>query len=218
MKNLYALCALLLVFSCFASAQTSRHIIQLRDKKNTPYTLADPSAYLSAKAIARRTIQNISIDSTDLPINPVYVESIRNIPNVTILNKSKWLNQVLVRITDPAALTAINAFPFVKSSSLVAPLAKKEKNADKSEETYPLPDGSITVNNTKKVKGISGDTIKYGNSINQIKIHHGEYLHNRGFTGRNINFAILDAGFFSYLTNPAFDSVRQQNRILGVWD
>lgn len=218
MKNVYALCGFLILFTTIVSAQTSRHIIQLRDKTATPYTLANPSAYLSQKAIARRTIQNISIDSTDLPINPAYIETISNIPNVTVLNRSKWLNQVLVRITDPSALTSINALPFVKSSALVAPLSKKEIGADKTEEVYPLPDRSTVVYNTNKIKGTLADSLKYGNSVNQIKIHHGEYLHNRGFTGRNVNFAILDGGFFAYLTNPAFDSVRQQNRILGVWD
>jgi hypothetical protein len=30
--------------------------------------------------------------------------------------------------------------------------------------------------------------------------------------------AILDAGYLSYLTNPAFDSVRQSNRVKGTWD
>ena len=218
MKNVYALCSFLMLFTSIASAQTSRHIIQIRDKNGTPYTLANPSAYLSAKAIARRTIQNIAIDSTDLPINPAYLESIRNIPNVTVLNRSKWLNQVLVRITDPAALTTINALPFVRSSSLIAPLSKGGRSIDKSEEIFPLPDRTTTVNGTKEIKGTLVDTLLYGSTINQIKIHKGEYLHNRGFTGRNINFAILDAGFFAYLTNPNFDSVRLQNRILGVWD
>jgi subtilisin family serine protease len=39
-----------------------------------------------------------------------------------------------------------------------------------------------------------------------------------GFSGRGMTIAVLDAGFRSYLTNPVFDSVRLQNRVLGTWD
>jgi hypothetical protein len=33
-----------------------------------------------------------------------------------------------------------------------------------------------------------------------------------------MTIAVLDAGFLNYLTNPAFDSVRLQGRVLGTWD
>ena len=38
--------------------------VQLRDKSGTPYSLAQPSVYLSQKAIDRRARQHIAIDST----------------------------------------------------------------------------------------------------------------------------------------------------------
>ena len=97
-------------FSFTASAQYSRYIIRLKDKNGTTYAISNPSAYLSAKAIARRTKYKISIDSTDLPVKAAYLDSIKAVPNVTILNVSKWLNQVCIKITDASALTTINSF------------------------------------------------------------------------------------------------------------
>ena len=57
------------LLSAGAQAQFSKYIIVLKDKNNSPYSLNNPSAYLSAKAIARREKQNISVDSSDLPVN-----------------------------------------------------------------------------------------------------------------------------------------------------
>src|SRR2546423_9198830 len=111
MRKIYLL-ACFISFAVAAHAQYTRYIIQLKDKKGTPFTISNPSAYLSAKALQRRIKQNIAIDSTDLPVSPSYIDSIRSVPNVTLLNKSNWLNQVCIRTTDAAALTKINSFTF----------------------------------------------------------------------------------------------------------
>ena len=96
-----------MLFSLAANAQYTRYIVRLKDKNGTGFSLNNPSAYLSAKAIARRTKYNITIDSTDLPVTGAYLDSIKAVPNTTVLNVSKWLNQVCIKISDPAALTKI---------------------------------------------------------------------------------------------------------------
>ncbi|MGL6266697.1 MAG: hypothetical protein ACRC2O_02185, partial [Chitinophagaceae bacterium] len=111
---------LLMLISLPGQSQLTRHIIELTDKKGTTFSLNSPSAYLSAKAIARRTRYNISLDSTDLPVSRDYIDSIAKMPNVTILNTSRWLNQVLIQTTDAASLAKIQLFPFVKKSSPTA--------------------------------------------------------------------------------------------------
>src|SRR5882672_2007332 len=91
---------LILLIGCIpATAQYSRYIVQLTDKKGTPSMLDNPSAYLSSKSIQRRAKQNILPDSSDLPITPAYLDSILSVPNVQVLNYSKWLNQVLIKTT-----------------------------------------------------------------------------------------------------------------------
>src|SRR6478736_1606881 len=120
LKISYLITVFFVLLSLNTAAQYSRHIVQLKDKKGTLYSLSAPSAYLSTKAIERRNRQHIAIDSTDLPISKAYLDSISAVPNVTIYNKSKWLNQVLIATTDPAALAKINSFSFVKSSGPIA--------------------------------------------------------------------------------------------------
>ena len=66
-KMLIFISVSLLVLMQQAQAQYGKYIIRLKDKNNTPYSLNNPSAFLSAKAIVRRDRQHISIDSTDLP-------------------------------------------------------------------------------------------------------------------------------------------------------
>ncbi|HLY71480.1 MAG TPA: hypothetical protein VKR53_17215, partial [Puia sp.] len=82
-----------------AEAQYSRYIVQFTDKKGTPFTLDNPSEYLSSQSMARRIKQHIIIDSTDLPLTPAYVDSILSQPGIQFLNLSKWFNQILIKIT-----------------------------------------------------------------------------------------------------------------------
>ena len=58
----------------------------------------------------------------------------------------------------------------------------------------------------------------YGNSYNQVHIHNGEFLHNKGLTGNDITIAIIDAGFYHYKTINAFDSARAHQQFLGEKD
>lgn len=203
----------LLVLAQQAQAQYSKYIIRLTDKNNTPYSLNSPSAFLSAKAIARRERQNINIDSTDLPVNPSYLDSIRSAGSVAILNVSKWLNQVLIQTSDAGALDHIQHLSFVKALKGIAPrISRREADTD---------DRLIKGNPpSKKASGATGtgNYLNYGTTYNQVSIHEGEFLHNKGFLGEGLTIAVLDGGFYHYDSNPAFDSIRLHNQVLGTWD
>jgi len=219
MKKIFTLFILCCCVVLFSKAQSTRHIVEFTDKKGTQFSLGNPSAYLSAKSIARRTKQKISIDSTDLPLSKTYLDSIAAVPNVVIRNQSKWLNQILIITSDASALAKINSFPFVKSVKAIAPVARSTEDiiAKKKDQTYELGNELLSrMNNGTKTEGVND--IQYGGTFNQIHIHEGEYLHNLGFTGDGITIAVLDAGFQAYKTNPALDSMRLQGRVLGEWD
>src|SRR5688572_4663978 len=129
MKKPLLLLSLIFVFSINAQAQFSKYIIRFKDKAGTPFSINNPTQYLSARSIQRREKQKIKIDSTDLPITPRYIDSIRLAGNVTILNRSKWLNQVCIQTTDAAALAKINSFSFVISSNPVMRIASGGREA-----------------------------------------------------------------------------------------
>jgi hypothetical protein len=213
MRKIQFLLAACLI-SLLAEAQPSRHIIELRDKKGTAYSLQQPGLFLTQKALARRQRYNISLDSSDLPVSSVYLDSIRQSGSVTILNTSKWLNTVLIQTTDPVALAKINGFPFVKQAS---PIANQPFTIQD-----PIEKFNETLNEIPQVvsqpQSITEDFYQYGSMGNQVRIHEGEFLHNLGYRGEGMTVAVLDAGFLAYLTSPAFDSVRLQGKILGTWD
>lgn len=186
--------------------QYSRHIIELNDKKGTPYPINKPEFFLSPESIKRRSLSNVSIDSTDLPVSPAYIDSIRNAGKVDILAVSKWLNMVLIRTTDQTALNRISRFPFVKKRAAVA----NRPFGIIQPKTPDIIHESISLTGPNQIKNTQ---LNYGRSNQQITIHEGEFLHNAGFTGKGVKIAVLDAGFNRYQNLKAFDSLRLNDRI-----
>lgn len=201
--------------SISVQAQFSRYIIQFRDKGSNPFSISSPGQFLSQRAIERRVRHHIAVDSSDLPVTPAYIDSVRLSGNVTILTVSKWLNQVAIKTTDANALAKINSFPFVISAlpagSRVDPgfdiptRKQQDSTTDNMEPFFPAPEN---------VTGY----YDYGKSNGQVKIHQGDFLHNHGFRGEGMQMAVMDAGFFHYQSLPTFDSMRHNNRVLGTWD
>ena len=199
-----------------SEAQTTRYIVKLKHKGGTTYSIANPSAYLSTKAIARRTKYNIAIDSTDLPPTPQFITQIGNVSGVTILNISKWLNSVTIKTSDPNAISTINGFAFVESISGVAPKwsTEIENNQGKFESI-----NETIAPTTSREQHVEADYYNYGaSSFNEIHLHNGEFLHNIGLRGQNMQIAMHDAGFFNYTTLKAFDSVNLNGQVLSTWD
>lgn len=212
-NNIKTLVVLIICFTAYkpSIAQFSRYVISLKNKSGNPYSISDPSKFLSSRALLRRTRQKILIDSTDLPIVPAYLDSIRSAGSLSILNVSKWLNQVCIYTTDPATLQKINNFTFVNA---VNPVRKPLRISDPNNKFDP----PLTPFLAYEPKKVMGNYYDYGNSYAQIHIHEGEYLHNNGFHGEGMLLAVIDAGFFHYLSNPAFDSIRNNNQILDTYD
>ena len=197
-------------------AQFSRYLVKLKHKGGTPYSFTNPSAYLSQRAIDRRTRYNIAIDSTDLPVNPSFISQIAAIPNVTILNVSKWLNQLTIQTTDANAITAINALPFVQTTSGIA--ARMSNTIRPVSDKFNL-ETATSLPSVERVSQIAADYFNYGtSSFNEISLHKGQFLHNIGLRGQGMQIAMLDGGFFNYLTLDALDSAVANGQILGTWD
>jgi serine protease AprX len=211
-------CYLLIVFFLLLSAvetkgQRTKHVVFFTNKNETTYSISQPSAYLSARAIARRTKYAIAIDSTDLPVVEKYIDSVRLAGSVTILGCLRWMNAVIIQTSDAAALTKINTFPFVKKRDSIA----YRKISGKLINKEPYNVTAYSFNNQRQQK-LLADSLNYGNTATQIKIHNGDFLHNIGARGQGMHVAFLDGGYFGYLSNPFFDSVRIQNRILATRD
>ncbi len=216
MMKIFQIWLLVLFCSMSAYSQSGRYIIRFTDKANNDFTLGNPSAYLTPRAMARRIQYNISIDSTDLPVTATYIDSVRLAGAVTILNTSRWLNQVAIQTTDAAALVKINNFPFVKSATGVAAFGPASLSSSSKfiTEQSIAPDNIVYPPSPTNLAGL----YNYGRSNGQVKLHQGDFLHNLGFRGQGMQIALMDAGFYHYLSLPTFDSMRLNNQVLGTWD
>ena len=215
MRKTSLLVLILIVASLSTHAQFSRYIIKFKDKGSNPFSIANPSQYLTQRALDRRARYNIPIDSADLPVTPRYIDSLRLAGSVIILNSSKWLNQVAIKTSDAAALAKINSFPFVISAS---PIGSRTVPGNDIGINKKLDSSSIdNIPVTARPNDIN-DYYNYGNSHGQVKLHNGDFLHNHGFRGEGMQLAVLDAGFFHYKSLQTFDSIRNNNQILGTWD
>jgi hypothetical protein len=188
------------LFGQFEQTAPSKYRIAFTDKLNSSFTLDSPEDFLSQRAIDRRKAQGISISSNDLPVTQIYIDSLRN-SGARILTVSKWFNAVTVQITDSSVLEKIASFSFVKK--LPVQHAKIHVSAE-------------NINGIQQVNRSSD--YDYGPSWWQTAVHNGQILHNKGYTGKNVVIAVIDAGFAYVDTLSVFNHLWENGRILGYKD
>ena len=66
----------ILTISVNAQVAPDKYFVKFTDKNNSPYSIDNPSEYLSQRAIERRLNQGIAIDLYDLPVNPDYLAGV----------------------------------------------------------------------------------------------------------------------------------------------
>lgn len=199
----------ILPHTLLAQLEFKKHWLAFTDKNGTPYSLSEPAAFLSPKAIERRNNYDIPIQYNDLPVTPAYIEQV-NQAGATVLYASKWLNGVVVQVPDSATLLAVQALPFVQQSKIVA--KKESRYGGKGSAKLPATQ-------MKQDELMAGeDTIYYGTACHQIQMLNGHYLHAFGLKGEGMNVAILDAGFSGVNENVVFAQHFINGQILGTKD
>ncbi|MBS7566683.1 S8 family serine peptidase [Mucilaginibacter sp. Bleaf8] len=168
----------------------------LTDKGKSDYSIGNPEAFLSKKAIERRRKQHIPIDVSDLPISREYLKAITEVGG-TIVAKSKWLNTVCVNVRDQFLIDKYKALPFVKEVALVY-FGKRKQNLNVPKYIDSPQSGSA---------GNLGTSIDYGAAALNINTVKGEALHQQGFKGAGMDIAVIDAGFIHLRDNAAFSNV-----------
>lgn len=204
---------------CFITIQLSAQIapdiyyVQFTDKANSPYSLNNPEAFLSQRAIERRQKQQIQYEENDLPVNPAYLQGVAQ-TGATLLFPTKWLNGVTVNLTDPSILNQINSLPYVVS---VRQLSNHSQGKIYKVKDYFANEYIQRELPQLKLNPRSG-SYDYGNGYIQINQINGIPLHEAGFRGQGMVIAVIDAGFVDADTHIAFDSLRNEGRLLGVKD
>jgi len=214
MKSIITVLVLFVFIPGFLIGQIypDKYFIAFTDKDNSPYSISNPSEYLSQRAIDRRVRQGISVDIKDLPVNPAYIQGVKEV-GVTILNPTKWLNGVTIQTDDPSKIAVIQALPYVKGvkKSFVNPVDPKFESDFFRFESFNL--------NPKIENWNSGrSSFDYGPSYNQIHMLNGDLLHDMGYRGEGFIIAVLDGGFLNADDIPAFDSLWMNNQIIATRD
>lgn len=199
---------LLLAVAAFAQAQIATDIywVQFTDKANSPYSIDNPEAFLSQRALQRRANQGIGIDEYDLPVNPQYLQAVASC-GAELINPSKWLNGVSVHVTNPSVIDAINALDFVE-------VVRNCPNNPKAQERKE----SWLANEMKPVEGNRGMHGFYGGAELQVTQLNVNLLHDLGYDGTGVVIAVLDGGFEGTPSHTCFNNMRQEGRLLGVRD
>lgn len=218
MRKTFLLLFATLITAMGAIGQVSpnKYWVKFTDKNNSPYSIENPEAFLSTKAIERRQNHNIAIVENDLPVNPSYIQGVVDV-GVTLLNASKWFNSITIYTTDASKISTINALPYVASieKSPTKPGAVEnpvQKEFFANESFMPLAE------EVSYKSGTSVNTYDYGAAYNQINMLNGIALHDLGFDGAGMTIAVLDAGFLNVDNLSAFASLWDNGQILGVKD
>ena len=175
--------------------------VYLTDKKGSPYSLDNPQEFLSARSVERRKRQGLALDSTDLPVSPLYMSTLSE-RGFEIVGRSKWNNTVLLRVTSAHSLKALKELPFVSSIKKV----------------FTAPDSIQRSNRTHFHKEFIawGETSEgfYGNAQEQMEKLNGNRLHEAGFLGQGKMIAVFDGGFMNVDRIP----VMHELKLAGVAD
>lgn len=210
MKKVRAFLIFFLFIQSLIAQTITGYWVSFTDKRNSPYSISHPSVYLSEESINRRLQYSIPITTSDLPVNPAYINVIKA-TGVKISHSSKWFNAILVFSSDPSKMDVIKEIPFVKEIRKVI-----SSSANSSFKYEP----EMIVSANKERSGItpSSTVLNYGLSYNQANQIGVDCLHNLGFQGQGMIIAALDAGFYKVDSLPAFDSLRMNNQLLGTHD
>ena len=195
--NILSLCS-------FAQNQSNLYYwVKFKDKSNNAYSLTNPTQFLSQRSIDRRSNQGLTIDSTDLPITPSYIQAVTPFVN-QVVHRLKWFNMLVVKITNNSKLDSIRQLPFVDS---VAPI-------------ITTPYKSLSAQNKFEAVSPVNQQIIYpdvhGLAYHQLNMMNADLLHQLGYRGNGVLISMMDNGCLSVDNLPAFDSVRP--RILDTWN
>lgn len=203
---------LLFLFSAFhLFAQNKQYAFRVQfTNKPTSFSISQPLAYLSQRALDRRLRFAIAIDSSDLPVYSKYTDTVLQLTQGVFHSQSKWFNQIVILLSDSSKIGFLNAKNWIQQVDYIAyyPNGLHAKKTNSLEKNKVQKKGNLF----KTTNALS----IYGAASKQTSLVNGHLLHAAGFKGQGKLIAVLDAGFFNLYNG--FDSLLLQNRILDQFD
>ncbi len=179
----------MLLFIAISANSQSRYWVLFSDKDGTTF---NPYEYFDQKAIDRRIKHGISLyDLSDYPVRTDYISQV-NILVDSVNVVTRWFNGVSV-IATPEQINDVKQLPFVTE---ISPIFMQ---ADLAYDTV----------------------LSYVDSTlleDQIDVMQGKKFIENNINGKGIRIAVFDAGFPTVDVNPAFEHIRNDNRIIKTYD
>ena len=194
LRPLFRFSSLLLILILITPSISAQEYywVFFKDKKETTF---DPVTYFHPKAIERCLQQGLPLcDSTDFPLNEQYKSQAAALSE-EVIGESRWFNALAVKTFQ---IEEIAQLPFVKQVQHIAsdfqPAEVEIDETDHSSQAAPvqLPE--------------------------QLLLMNGEAFFNNGIHGEGMRIAILDGGFKMADTHPAFQHLRDGNRIVATYN
>jgi serine protease AprX len=186
------------------TGQVRRYFVYFKDKAGTPYTVGQPQAFLSARALARRNRQGIAVRPRDLPVSPAYLTQVRAVSGKPqVVFTSRWLNGAVLAC-DSATLVRVQQVPAVRSAQLLSRLLPQ----------VPAQAGAVTPTPTPAAP--TSPRATYGAAYAQNQLIGAVAMHEAGYRGEGMQIAIFDAGFPGANQITALQNIQTQNRVAGT--
>lgn len=197
----FVLCGMMIISAFLVNAQTPQYAYRIgfKDKQGAP-DLSNPLNLFSQRALDRRSAQGILLDSTDRPVSPVYVNDVFTTISGKLHVTSRWLNQIVILVTDTSNVATVRSKAFVAYAEYVGYFGSglyKQTSKD----------------DTGKMQKTTGSSAYYGTAYDQTKLVNGDYLHDRGYKGKGKLIAVMDEGFAGVNTGSVFDSLMKSGRL-----
>jgi serine protease AprX len=180
----------ILAFFTFTNTLTGQwYFVYFKDKAAFNKSIA--TELLSQRAIDRRTLQNITLDLSDMPVKKEYLDSII-ILGATVYYTSKWFNGVLINTSSEIANT-------ISQKSYVSNLHNLQT--------------SINYGGAQ-----SFDDNYYGKAWQNVDFLGINGFHKLGYTGKGKMISVFDAGFIGINTLSQFGHLSINKQITNTYN
>ena len=174
--------------------------VYFQDKQGTGYQIDQPSQFLSERSLNRRAMQSLAVDQADLPVNPNYLQEIRNM-GVEIRHVSRWLNGIAMIHMNDTTFQQVLQLPYADTIPWIPSQSSRFYPQKSGQSRFDPPLGS-------------DPHFDYGVAREQVEMLRTDQLHAMGYTGKGVWIAQLDAGYFNVDSLPSFVPLINEGRIL----
>jgi subtilisin family serine protease len=168
--------------------------VYLNDKGRSAYSPDHPEAFLSQAAIERRRKEGIAVNTSDLPIARSCLDTLSLLGARPVVS-SKWFATVVVECTDSTIAERLRSLPIVDSVKWVWKGQRQPPADRETRDTSRLAPTDLP------------QKTPYGYAETQIDMLNGIRLHKKGYRGKGMSIAVIDAGFMNADRMTVFDSL-----------